>query len=160
MAVMLTVSSAPADDQELLRLINAMTAEVVSLYELEPAAHPAALGPDARYLLARLDGQGVGCCAVRPVQDGTEVTWELKRMFVTPAARGAGVAWGLLERAEEVVRGLGGERMRLETGVRQPVAIRLYERAGYRATANYPPYEEDPVARCYAKSLKAGVPAG
>jgi GNAT superfamily N-acetyltransferase len=79
--------------------------------------------------------------------------WELKRMFVDPAARGAGVASGLLEQAERAVRRLGGNRMRLETGVEQPSAIRLYERSGYRRVANYPPYEQDPVVVCFRKSL-------
>ncbi|MEV6641747.1 hypothetical protein [Amycolatopsis sp. NPDC051371] len=44
-------------------------------------------------------------------------------------------------------------RLRLETGVRQPAAMRLYERAGYRRVPNFPPYEDDPESVCYEKLL-------
>ena len=153
MVGMYTVSFCPADDPALVRLMAAMSAELIALYGWEPTTVPAALGPDARYLLARSDGQTLGCCAVRPVCPVEDGEWELKRMFVDPAARGAGVASGLLEQAEQAVRRFGGDRMRLETGVEQPAAIRLYERSGYRRITNYPPYTQDPVVVCFRKSL-------
>ncbi|GGP33747.1 hypothetical protein GCM10010214_02220 [Streptomyces abikoensis] len=113
---------------------------------------PAPLAPEARYLLARTNDQVVGCCAVQPV--GPE-TCELKRMFVSPVVRGQGVADMLLAEAEQLALRLGSRSMLLETGVRQPAAMRLYERAGYRRIANYPPHDQDPLSVCYEKALPA-----
>jgi putative acetyltransferase len=97
---------------------------------------------------------GAGCCAVQPVRDGgREDLWELNRVYVSPAGRGARIATGLLERAEDLVRSLGGTSLRLETGVRQTAAIRMYERAGYRPIPIYPPHDQDQYALCYEKAL-------
>lgn len=145
------VSSCAADDTDLCSLVDAMTSELVGVYELDPGVRPAPLSSGARYLLLRRQDEAVGCCAVQPVDSGTT---ELKRMFVSPAARGTGAADALLARAEQIATELGAHRMRLETGVRQPAAIRLYERAGYRRIANFPPYQQDPVSVCYAKDLR------
>jgi hypothetical protein len=41
----------------------------------------------------------------------------------------------------------------LETGVRQPEAIALYESAGYDAIEPYGFYKNAPLSRCYAKDL-------
>ncbi|MEV4111527.1 GNAT family N-acetyltransferase [Nonomuraea sp. NPDC049695] len=78
---------------------------------------------------------------------------ELKRMYVTAAARGRGVARRLLAEAERIATAHGHPEIRLETGVRQPEAIALYTRAGYTIIPNYPPYEHEPLSRCYAKLL-------
>ncbi|WP_260479017.1 GNAT family N-acetyltransferase [Kibdelosporangium aridum] len=75
--------------------------------------------------------------------------FELKRMYVTPEARGTGVASLLLEAAATVVRDAGGRRILLETGTRQPEAIRLYEKSGYTRIPSY----HDPLSVCFAKDL-------
>jgi len=150
---MLIVSPCESDDPTLLALVDEMTAELVKVYELAPDARPSPLGPGAQYLLARRGEQPVGCCAVQPVGPGI---WELNRVFVSPVARGTGVADALLARAEQLPWGPGEPRIRLETGVRQPAAIRLYERTGYRRIANYPPHEGNPTSVCYQKVLSAG----
>ncbi|MEU3657161.1 GNAT family N-acetyltransferase [Streptomyces sp. NPDC032161] len=141
-----------ADDPGLRSLVDAMTSELIPVYELPPDVQPAPLAPEARYLLARTNDQVVGCCAVQPV--GPEIC-ELKRMFVSPTVRGKGVADMLLAEAEQLALRLGGRSMLLETGVRQPAAMRLYERAGYRKIANYPPHDQDPLSVCYEKALPA-----
>lgn len=43
--------------------------------------------------------------------------------------------------------------LRLETGIHQQAAIRLYERLGFRRIPPFGPYTEDPLSRCYEKSL-------
>ncbi|MFC5889593.1 GNAT family N-acetyltransferase [Kitasatospora sp. CM 4170] len=153
---MFFVSPCAADDRALCSLVDAMTAELIPVYGLASDARPTPLSPEARYLLVRRNDQAVGCCAVQPI---TLETCELKRMFVSPAVRGEGAAGALLTAAEQLARELGGRWMRLETGVRQPAAIRLYERSGYRMIANYPPHEQDPLSVCYEKSLTAAAEA-
>src|SRR4051794_34610409 len=85
--------------------------------------------PDVVFLTARLDGRAVGCGAF--VNQAGEYA-EIKRMFVLPEARGLKVGRRLLEDLERRARAVGLRLARLETGVRQPEALRLYERAGYR----------------------------
>ncbi|GAA0380908.1 GNAT family N-acetyltransferase [Microbispora corallina] len=148
---MIVISVCPPDDPGLLALVDAMTAELVPLYGLPPDAEPAPLAPDARHLLAIDGGKAVGCCAVQPLGQGV---CELKRMYVDPAKRGKGLAVRLLERAERTALDLEAERMRLETGIRQPAAVRLYERAGYRRIPSYPPHDRDPESLCFEKTLR------
>jgi putative acetyltransferase len=145
-----TVAECPADDGFLLALMTAMTAELVVVHDLPPDARPRPLDPASRYLLARDGERAIGCCAVEPVGPGL---YELKRMFVAPDVRGTGVSTALVAESERLARSGGGVRLRLETGVRQPSAMRLYERAGYRRVPNFPPYEADPESVCYEKVL-------
>jgi putative acetyltransferase len=145
-----TVAECAADDGFLLALVTAMTAELVVVYDLPVDAQPRPLHPDSRYLLARDGERAIGCCAVEPVEPGL---YELKRMFVAPGARGTGVSSALVAESERLVRGVGAARIRLETGSRQPEAMRLYERAGFRRVPNFPPHETDPESVCYEKAL-------
>ena len=127
-----------------------MTAEVAPLYGLPPDAQPSPLDSSAHGLLALRAGESVGCCAIQPAgQD----RWELKRMYVDPIARGTAAAGLLIAAAERLADELGGTAMRLETGVRQPAAIRLYQRSGYRRIPNYPPHQDHPTSVCFEKAL-------
>ena len=58
-------------------------------------------------------------------------------MYVVPAARGRGVARAVLAGLEDAARDRGWTTLRLETGPRQPEAIGLYTRAGYRPIAAF-----------------------
>ncbi|GAC1546989.1 MAG: GNAT family N-acetyltransferase [Vulcanimicrobiaceae bacterium] len=84
--------------------------------------------PHIRFFTARLDGVAVGCCGVALFADFAE----LKRMYVRDELRGRGIARALLSRIERETRNAGLDVLRLETGVRQHAALRLYERAGFR----------------------------
>lgn len=152
---MATVAECPADDGFLPALLTAMTAELVVVYDLPPDARLRPLAPASRFLLARDGSRAIGCCAVEPVSPGVH---ELKRMFVAPDARGTGVSTALVAESERLVRSDGGVRLRLETGIRRPAAMRLYERAGYLRVPNFPPHQGDPESVCYEKEL--AWPAG
>jgi putative acetyltransferase len=145
-----SISRCPANAPALLALVDAMTAELVPLYGLPPDAKPAPLDSSAHGLLALQAGESVGCCAIQSAGPGR---WELKRMYVDPTARGTAAAGLLMAAAEQLAGELGGTAIRLETGVRQPAAIRLYERSGYRRIPNYPPYQDDPISVCFEKTL-------
>jgi len=92
------------------------------------------------------------------VVDGTRETAEVKRMYVVPAARGAGLARAMLAHVEATARAAGAEAMVLETGMRQPEAIRLYLSSGYTRVPGFGYYKDAPLSRCFARSLV--VPAG
>lgn len=60
-----------------------------------------------------------------------EYAVEIKRMYVTPEARGIGLARRLLAELERLAGADGAKAMVLETGAAQPEAIALYRSAGY-----------------------------
>ncbi|MFI5942406.1 GNAT family N-acetyltransferase [Streptomyces sp. SID4919] len=78
---------------------------------------------------------------------------EIKRMYVTPEARGLGLARRILASLESDARAAGRTRMVLETGTEQPEAIALYESSGYAPCDKFGYYRDSDLSRCYAKTL-------
>ena len=95
------------------------------------------------------DGAVAGHAALRALHG----TVELKRMYVDPAHRGLGVAGALLEAAHDAARARGHRTVLLQTGDRQPGAVRLYERAGYHRVPIFSPYEPVTFSVCMALDL-------
>lgn len=85
--------------------------------------------------------------------EGTSATAEVKRMYVAPAARRAGLARAMLAHLEMTARACGAEAMVLETGLRQPEAITLYESAGYLRVPGFGFYKDAPLSRCFARRI-------
>jgi ribosomal protein S18 acetylase RimI-like enzyme len=102
-------------------------------FEEEVAALPA--GYDA--ILVAGDE---GCVGVRPFEDGV---CEMKRLYVRPSARGAGLGRTLALAAVEHARALGYRSMRLDTMPMMGSAQTLYESLGF---VEIPPYRHNPVA--------------
>ncbi|MBE1560939.1 GNAT superfamily N-acetyltransferase [Nonomuraea africana] len=63
------------------------------------------------------------------------------------------MAVALLEAAEDAAVKAGADRVVLQTGDRQPDAVRLYEREGYTRIPVYPPYHLVPNSLCYHKRV-------
>ncbi len=61
----------------------------------------------------------------------------------------------LLAALEKAARGRGYQAIRLETGLKQPAAISLYESAGYQRIPCYGIFVSDPESRCFEKRLEA-----
>lgn len=78
---------------------------------------------------------------------------EVKRMFVVPEARGRGLARRLLAELEATATAAGRQRMVLETGLKQPEAIKLYESSGYTPVAKFGYYREHELSVCMGKPL-------
>lgn len=95
-------------------------------------------------------GVPIGHAALRWAGDDLE----LKRMYVVPAHRGRGVSTALLAAAEDAARSRGVRRIVLQTGDRQPDAVRVYEREGYTRIPIFPPYERLTFSICMAKALR------
>ncbi|MFF2846730.1 GNAT family N-acetyltransferase [Streptomyces sp. NPDC058001] len=79
---------------------------------------------------------------------------EIKRMYVTPEARGLGLARRILTALESDAREAARTRMVLETGTKQPEAIALYLSSGYTLCAKFGHYRDSSLSRCYAKPLR------
>lgn len=125
--------------------------------------------------VATLDGRPVGCATLAAALAGPEhltvdplrgvaglagtVTgtrgFEMRTVFVDPAARRAGVATALVHQIETEARRRGGLALYLGTGIRQPEALRLYVGLGYRPVLPYPPHDgpDDPLLLFLGKPL-------
>lgn len=102
-------------------------------------------------LLAFWEIQPVACGAIRAYDPDVV---EVKRMFVLPEHRGQGIAAAVLSELETWASQLGYVRCILETGQKQPEAIRLYQKSGYQIMPNYGQYEGVENSVCMEKSLR------
>jgi GNAT superfamily N-acetyltransferase len=118
--------------------------------DAEPVAEPWADDAVA-FLVAREAGAPVGCVALRRV---SPEVFELKRMYVRPAARGRRIADMLLAAAERRARELGAGRIILQSGTAQPEALTVYRRNGYEAISPFGEYASSPRSRCFGRDLR------
>jgi DNA-binding MarR family transcriptional regulator len=138
------VDAAGADARQCLR---AYVEELNQRWEagFDPSAgvtaEPHELTPPAGcFLIAYLDGEPVGCGGVKHLPGGPS---DIKRMWVSPSARGLGLGRRLLEELEQRVRDSGATVARLETNRVLVEAIALYRSAGYREV---PAFNDEPFA--------------
>jgi GNAT superfamily N-acetyltransferase len=134
-------------------LVSELLAELAARYGSPDPDEPSALElapPRGAFLVAWADGTALGCGGVR-VFDGD--VGEIKRMYTRPAARRRGIARVLLAAIEERARTLGYARLVLETGMKQPEAMALYESFGYEPITPYGQYKDYADSRCYGKDL-------
>lgn len=157
-----TIENVSWDDERAVALRAAMDDEISPRYAEVYAAFDdetrAVLAEDfavdpatmVEVILVRdAEGVAVGHAALRRLGDELEV----KRVFVDPRARGRGASQALMGALERLGRERGAARLILQTGNRQPEAIALYEKLGYRAIDIYPPYVRFPASRCFEKVL-------
>lgn len=78
---------------------------------------------------------------------------EIKRMYVLPAHRNKGIAAAVLLQLEQWAKEEGYSAAVLETGKKQPEAIRLYEKCGYSRIPNYGQYAGVENSVCMKKEL-------
>ncbi|MEU8423467.1 GNAT family N-acetyltransferase [Micromonospora sp. NPDC048835] len=146
------------DDPDAVALRAAMTAELRHRYADRPD-DPIHL-PTAQVLSpGSVAWTGVAYTAEATPVGHAALRWcgpdlELKRMYVSPAHRGRGIAGGLLDVAREAAGQLGAVRIVLQTGDRQPDAIRRYEQAGYQPIPVFAPYDTLPYSRCFALTVR------
>ena len=92
----------------------------------------------------------LGCGAIKEF-DSTAM--EIKRMYTSPESRGKGNATKILSELEKWTKELSYEKCVLETGKRQPEAIQLYTKSGYKMIPNYGQYEGVANSICFEKIL-------
>jgi putative acetyltransferase len=154
-AEMITIAKEDPRSEDVSRLLSAFVEEVKKRYDSAPAdvgiLDPELVSvPGSVFLVARRDGNAVGCGALVPLD---EYCVEVKRMFVAKEERGLGIATMILAELERLSREFDYDAMRLETGIKQPESIALYGKAGFYRIPNFPPFENDLSAVCFEKRI-------
>jgi len=150
----MTVITSERPDSEVAReLIAELEAELIPLYPAQ-SRHGYSVSKLVRervaFFVIRQDGAPAGCGGVQLF--GSDYG-EVKRMYVRPAFRGFGLGKRIVEHLAAHAREQGVGRLRLETGIHQGEAIRLYERMGFERIAPFGTYREDPLSRFYEKQI-------
>ncbi len=109
--------------------------------------------PRGILLLALVDGDAAGCCALRPL-DTVDYpnACEMKRLYVRKAFRGFGLGRQLAEAILDAARLAGYASVLLDTLDDMEAARALYEELGFEEV---PPYYHSPIAG--AHYLKANL---
>jgi putative acetyltransferase len=101
-------------------------------------------------IVAYEEGKPVACGAIKEFAPGA---MEVKRMYTIPTSRGKGIAGKVLTELENWAAELSYKKCVLETGKRQPEAIGLYKKSGYRSIPNYGQYIGIENSCCFEKEL-------
>jgi len=101
--------------------------------------------PGVLFVGGRVDGRLAASGAAKVMSDdGTY--GEIKRVFVLDEYRGRGLSVRIMDFLENRLRQRGIGVFRLETGIRQPEAIGLYRKLGYRERGPFGAYRQDPLS--------------
>ena len=148
--VLITIADPAAPSVRVL--IDELDAYMIPLY---PAESNHLLGietlrqPEMRFFSAAAGKDVMGCGGCWLHADYAEI----KRVYVSPRARGLGLAKKLMQRIEDEARLEGRVIARLETGIRQPEAIGLYRAIGYIERGPFGAYAPDPNSVFMEKAL-------
>ena len=140
---MSTITIADPADPAVRVLIDELDAYLILLY---PAASNHLLDietlrqPQMRFFAATVGEAVLGCGGCWLHDDYAEI----KRVYVSPKARGLGLARKLMQRIEDEARASGRMIARLETGIHQPEALGLYRALGYADRGPFGDYADDP----------------
>lgn len=133
--------------------------KLVLLLNLDLAARDGETHPLAQFndisslkyvVLALNKDKAIGCGAISEYSSND---MEIKRMFVSPKARGQKVGQYILSELESWSKELGYSRCLLFMGSNQPEASKLYKRNNYNSIKKYGKLKEIPDSICLSKDL-------
>jgi putative acetyltransferase len=142
-----------SDNQDFISLVKLLDAD---LAERDGEDHPF----HAQYnkidkikyaVVAYVNDKPVSCGAIKKYSSDT---MEVKRMYSLPESRGKGIATEVLIELEKWTKELGYEKCILETGKKQPEAISLYKKNGYKLIPNFGQYVGVNNSVCFEKEMK------
>ena len=141
------------DSADAVTLITELEAHLDPLYPAESRhgySVEKLLAQGVAFFVLRDNGTPAGCGGIQLF--GTEYG-ELKRMYVRPQFRGLGYGTLLLDHLTDYARARGVGLLRLETGIHQAAAIRLYERMRFQRIPPFGDYVDDPLSLFFEKRV-------
>ena len=140
-----------SQNSEFNRLVQSLN---LDLAKRDGKTHPLSQFNDISNLnyvvLALKNDKAIGCGAISEYNYNT---MEIKRMYVSPEARGQRVGENILFELEKWSKELGYSRCVLFMGSKQPEAGKLYQRNSYNAIEKYGKLKDIPDSLCLAKDL-------
>jgi DNA-binding MarR family transcriptional regulator/GNAT superfamily N-acetyltransferase len=149
-AASITVATEPSDSTDALWCLDQYYAELDGRFE---GGFDQRLGnastcedfapPHGLFVIAREDQAPVGCGALKALDDGVG---EIKRVWVSSAVRGLGVASRIMDSLEEAAGAMGFTTLRLDTNKALTEAHAMYRNRGY---VEIEPYNDNPFAHLW-----------
>lgn len=141
-----------SDNRDFIALVKLLDAELAELDGDEHAFY-AQLNKThnlKQVIVAYENDKPIACGAIR--EYSPRIT-EVKRMYTLPEWRGKGVATKILADLEKWASELSYQKCILETGKRQPDAITLYKKNGYKVIPSYGKYLKMENSVCFEKEI-------
>ena len=157
-----TIRKERPDTEAASRLIEELDAILSPLYPDESRhgySIDKLIAQKVEFFVLYHNGDPVGCAGVQffPEQEAAGEDHgkygEVKRMYVRDRFRGLGFAKRLLKHLEEQTVAQGIALLRLETGIHQPEAVKLYEKSGFYGIGPFGEYREDPPSLYFEKRI-------
>jgi GNAT superfamily N-acetyltransferase len=149
---MITIIRTNSENKDFLHLVKYLDAELAQLDGDEHAFY-AQLNKTHNLnhvIVAYENDKPVACGALR---EYSPTTMEVKRMYTLPGNRGKGIATKILKELENWAAELSYQKCILETGKRQPDAIWLYQKNGYKIIPSYGKYLVMENSVCFEKEI-------
>ena len=142
-----------SDNKDFIHLVKQLDAELAILDGDEHAFYAQLNKTDKikHVIVAYENDKPISCGAIR---EYSPTIMEVKRMYTIPESRGKGIATKVLNELENWASELAYQKCILETGKRQPDAIWLYQKNGYKSIPNYGKYVEMENSVCFEKNLQ------
>ncbi len=149
---MLTTIRTNSDNQDFIELVKLLDADLAIRDGNEHSFYAQFNKIDKikHAVVAYENGVPMGCGAIKEYAPDA---MEVKRMYTVPAGRGKGIATTVLAALEAWAKELNYAKCVLETGKKQPEAIELYKKSGYRIIPNYGQYVGIENSVCFEKEL-------
>lgn len=150
---MITLHRSSATDPAFRLLIAELDQELLYLYgpkQSQYDTHNKGLEA-ARVVIVLHHDTPIGCGCYKVIEQPQTV--ELKRMYVQASSRRLGVAQQLLAELESWAKETGYSRIILQTAIKQPESIALYQKCGYQTAECYGAYLRDADSVCMEKRL-------
>ena len=146
------------DTLEVRELIEELDHHLTSLYPIEVRyglSISRLLEEKVAFFVLHYDDLPVGCGGIQCI--GKDYA-ELKRMYVRPSYQRMGLGKKIVAHLEAYAQNQRIPIIRLETGIYQESAIRLYEQMGYQKIASFGDYQDGPFNLFFEKSISLRKP--
>jgi putative acetyltransferase len=150
-----TITAERPDTEDAVKLLQELDDDLNSVSYPAESRHAFTverlLRDNVAFFVSRTNSEPIACGGIKLF--GREYG-EIKRMYVRPLFRGRGFGKSMLKHLEEHARQNGVDLLRLETGIHQTDAIRLYERFGFQRRGPFGEYNEDPMSVYFEKQVE------